>query len=84
MLARVRAPRSAVLCGAPRAVALVAADGHIYAANEQGTFYVVAAAEQFQLLATNRLDEQCLATPAIADGDLFLRTAGHVYCVGAK
>ena len=63
---------------------LVAADGHIYAANEQGTFYVVAAAEQFQLLATNPLGEQCLATPAIADGDLFLRTAGHVYCVGAK
>jgi outer membrane protein assembly factor BamB len=63
---------------------LVAADGHIYAANEQGTFYVFAAAEHFQLLATNRLDEQCLATPAIADGDLFVRTAGHVYCVEAN
>jgi outer membrane protein assembly factor BamB len=63
---------------------LVAADGRIYAANEQGTFYVVAAADHFQLLATNRLDEQCLATPAIADGDLFVRTAGHLYCVEAS
>jgi outer membrane protein assembly factor BamB len=63
---------------------LVAADGRIYAVSEQGTFYVVAAADHFQLLATNRFDEQCLATPAIANGDLFVRTAGNLYCVEAS
>ncbi len=63
---------------------LVAADGHIYAVNEYGVVYVVAAADEFQLLATNDMDERTLATPAIADGELFLRTETQLYCVGTQ
>jgi len=64
----------------PFTASLIAADGRIYAANERGTVYVVAAADQFKLLAENALDEPCLATPAMADGELFIRTEGHLYC----
>jgi outer membrane protein assembly factor BamB len=61
---------------------LVAADGHIYATNEYGVVYVVAADDKFQLLATNDMDDRMLATPAIAGGDLFLRGEAQLYCVG--
>jgi hypothetical protein len=59
---------------------LVAADGRIYATSERGTVYVFAAADSFQLWAENKLAQRCLATPAIAGGELFLRTAEHLYC----
>jgi outer membrane protein assembly factor BamB len=60
---------------------LVAAEGRIYAISERGIVTVFAAADSFQLLAQNDLDERCLATPAIAGGQLFIRTAEHLYCI---
>jgi outer membrane protein assembly factor BamB len=59
---------------------LVAADGRIYATSERGVVYVLAAADSFQLLQKNALGERCLATPAVAGGELFIRTAGSLYC----
>ncbi len=49
-----------------------------------GTVYVFADADEFSLLAENDLDEPMLATPAMASGELFLRTEGHLYCVPAE
>jgi len=61
---------------------LVAADGRLYAINERGTVYVFAAADTFELLAQNEMDTRyCLATPAVADGELFIRTESHLYCI---
>jgi outer membrane protein assembly factor BamB len=62
---------------------LVAGDGKLYATSEQGRIYVIALGEQFKLLATNRLDERCLATPAIAGGELFVRTQSRLYCIAS-
>jgi outer membrane protein assembly factor BamB len=36
----------------------------------------------FTVLATNRMDEVCMATPAISEGTIFFRTQGHVVAVG--
>jgi outer membrane protein assembly factor BamB len=58
----------------------VAADGRIYTVDERGVVRVTAAADQFELLAEIQLNETCLATPAIADGDLIVRTASQLYC----
>ncbi len=58
----------------------VAADGRIYTVGERGVMHVVAAADQFELLAENPLGEGCLATPAVADGDLIVRTESMLYC----
>jgi outer membrane protein assembly factor BamB len=63
---------------------LVVAEGRIYATNERGTVYVFAAADSFELLAKNDMRERCLATPAIAGGELFIRTEGHLYCIAEE
>jgi outer membrane protein assembly factor BamB len=58
----------------------VAGDGKVYFVNEAGTVYVVRAGPQFEQLATNKLDEYTLASPAIAAGQLFIRTEKHLWC----
>lgn len=62
---------------------LVAADGRIYALEEQrGRVYVVAAGDAFQVIAENDLQDRILATPAIAGGELFVRTGSSLFCIG--
>ena len=61
---------------------LVAGDGKIYATSEEGTVYVFAPGDEFKLLATNRLNDGCLATPAVAAGNLLIRTESYLYCFG--
>ncbi len=63
---------------------LVAGDGHIYATDEYGVIYVLTAGDTFQIVATNDIQERILATPAIACGDLFLRTETQLYCVAGQ
>jgi len=59
----------------------VAADGRIYLTSEDGDIFVVRAGAEYELLATNRMGEVCLATPAISEGQMFIRTAGHLVAV---
>jgi hypothetical protein len=62
----------------------VAGDGKIYFCDESGQTLVLAAdGANFRELARNQLDEPVFASPAISQGRLFLRTAGHLYCIGA-
>ncbi len=60
-------------------------DGKIYYAARSGEVFVLQAGPEFKLLATNRFaDEgQLIATPAISDGNLLIRSSTHLYCVGA-
>ncbi len=60
----------------------VAADGKLYFTEEDGTVYTVEHGAEFKLIATNEMDESCMATPAIADGLLIVRTTKHVYAIG--
>lgn len=57
-------------------------DGKVFCLSESGTTYVVKAGKEFELLGKNVLDEVSLATPAVADGRLFLRTREALYCIG--
>jgi len=63
---------------------LIAADGRIYATSESGTVYVVAASDAYELLAENQLQSRCLATPAVVDGDLLVRTENELLCIAGK
>jgi outer membrane protein assembly factor BamB len=54
-------------------------NGKVFALNEDGTTYVVQAGREFKVLGKNPLDEFTLATPAIANGSLFIRTATKLY-----
>jgi outer membrane protein assembly factor BamB len=60
----------------------VAADGKLLLASEDGDVFVVAAGPKFQLLATNPMGKPVMATPAISDGLLIVRTEGAVYAIG--
>jgi outer membrane protein assembly factor BamB len=60
----------------------VAGDGKIYFANEEGDVYVVRAAGAFDALATNALNDICMATPAISDGVIYFRMKGRLIAVG--
>ena len=62
----------------------VLADGRVYATNEEGTTTVVKAGPQFEILAENALGDYCLSSPAISDGQLFIRTASYLYCIGKR
>jgi outer membrane protein assembly factor BamB len=62
----------------------VLADGKIYATNEEGLTVVVKAGPQFEVLAENSLNDYCLSSPAISDGQIFMRTATHLYCIGKR
>lgn len=59
----------------------VLANGNVYATNEDGTTFVFAAADSFKKIAENKLEELCLATPAICGDRAYLRTAEHLYCI---
>jgi outer membrane protein assembly factor BamB len=61
---------------------LLGAAGRIYVTSLDGTTYVLAAGPKFELLATNRIAEPTYAAPAASDGELFLRTYNHLYCIG--
>jgi outer membrane protein assembly factor BamB len=60
----------------------VAADGRIYFPSEEGDIRVVGAGPSYQVLATNKMDDACMATPAISDGMIFVRTQHFVYGIG--
>jgi outer membrane protein assembly factor BamB len=60
----------------------VAGGGHLYFATEDGEIYVVRAGPTFELVATNRIDAPMLATPAISEGRLLIRTSSEVLAFG--
>ena len=60
----------------------VAADNKVYIASEEGVVVVLDGGEEFRVLAKNDLQSQILATPAIVDGKLYVRTANHLYAFG--
>jgi outer membrane protein assembly factor BamB len=57
----------------------VAGDGRLYAASYNGVVVVIQAGDSCRVLARNNLGEAIVATPALADGKLFVRTEGHLY-----
>jgi outer membrane protein assembly factor BamB len=60
----------------------VAADHRIYIASVEGVVVVLEASEKLNILATNKLDGRVLATPALVDGNIYVRTESHLYAFG--
>jgi outer membrane protein assembly factor BamB len=60
----------------------LAADNKIYIASEEGVVVVLDAGEQLKVLATNKLDGSILATPALANGNIYVRTENRLYAFG--
>lgn len=60
----------------------VAADNRIYVASAEGVVIVLDAGEEFNVLATNKLDGAIMATLALADRNIYVRTKNHLYAFG--
>jgi outer membrane protein assembly factor BamB len=62
----------------------VLADGKIYISNEDGLTSAVKAGPAFEILAENALNDYILSSPAVSDGQIFIRTAQFLYCIGKR
>jgi outer membrane protein assembly factor BamB len=62
----------------------VLADNKIYVVNEEGLTTVFKAGPHFEMLAENSLNDLCLSSPAISGGQIFIRTAQYLYCIGKR
>ncbi len=62
----------------------IAADGRVYLASSRGAIAVVQAGDSFEVKARNELKESVMATPAIADDKLYVRSAKHLWAFGRK
>lgn len=60
------------------------ADGKLYFQSEQGTGVVLQAGKEYKVLSRSSLDERSLASPAAADGALFIRTETQLYRIGLR
>lgn len=59
----------------------ISANGFIYFCSEEGDTTVVRAGDTFEIVAKNHLADGMRASPAAANGRLYLRTFGHLYCI---
>ena len=59
-------------------------NGKLFALSEDGDTFVIQSGSEFKVLGKNSLDEMTLATPAIARGSLFVRTASKLYRLTKK
>jgi outer membrane protein assembly factor BamB len=62
----------------------VLADGKLYITNEDGLTVVIKSGPKFEVLAENPLNDYTLSSVAVSDGQLFLRTTGHLYAIGQR
>jgi len=60
----------------------VAADGRVYVASDRGVITVLRAGDEFSVLSRAELKETIMATPAIVDDKLYVRSAGHLWAFG--
>lgn len=66
-------------CTGPISASILAADGRLYLQDEKGVCAVVKPGRTFQTLAHNDLGERSLASFAVIDSDLLIRTEGNLY-----
>jgi outer membrane protein assembly factor BamB len=62
----------------------VVADGKLYVMSEDGVTTVLSAGPEFKVLAENDLADYTLSSPAISDGQIFIRTQKFLYCIGKR
>jgi outer membrane protein assembly factor BamB len=60
---------------------MVLADQKLYAINQGGDAFVLAASPKFQVLATNSLGEPTIASMAVSQNEIFIRTHNHLWCI---
>ena len=57
----------------------IATKNHLYFFDRVGVSTVITLGDQYQVVSRNKLESGCMATPAIADDVMYLRTTSHLY-----
>jgi len=70
-------PESAAFTSSPWAY-----NGKLFLLSEDGDTFVVQAGPEYKLLGKNSLGDMAMATPAISQGSLVIRTASYLYRIG--
>ena len=61
---------------------LVSANGLVYFLNDNGVMRIVKPGAEYELVAQNELGEKCFPSPAISDGNIFIRGEKNLFCIG--
>jgi len=72
-----RAPIPATFTASP-----IAFGGKILMTSEDGDTFVIKAGPKHEILGTNTVGEPVYASPAVADGNIFIRGEKNLYCIG--
>ena len=72
------------LVGSGFSASPVAADGKLYLSNEDGEMLVIAAGPKFTHIATNSMGEMLMATPALSNGVMYVRSSASLFAIGRK
>ena len=72
------------LVGSGFSASPVAADGKIYLSNEDGEMLVIKAGDKFAHVATNSMGELLMATPALSEGVMYVRSSSSLFAIGRK
>ena len=72
------------LVGSGFSASPVASDGKLYLSNEDGEMLVIAAGQKFAHIATNSMGEMLMATPALSDGVMYVRSASALFAIGSR
>jgi outer membrane protein assembly factor BamB len=77
--AKTGAPYWQVRLGGNHSASPIYADGHIYFLSEEGESVVMGSGKEFKALAKNQLDGPTLASMAVSNGSIFVRSQTHLY-----
>jgi outer membrane protein assembly factor BamB len=72
------------LVGSGFSASPIAADGKIYLSNEDGEILIIKAGEEFEQVSTNSMGELLMATPALSEGVMYVRSASSLFAIGRK
>ena len=56
----------------------------IYLLSIKGVLSVIKAGAEYEEISRSEIKEECYASPAFADGKIYIRTVEHIYCIGNK
>lgn len=62
----------------------ILADGRVYVTSENGVTTVVRASPEFEVMAQNDLEGYTLSSPAVSEGQIFIRTAEYLFAIGER
>jgi outer membrane protein assembly factor BamB len=72
------------LVGSGFSASPIASDDKIYLSNEDGEILVISAGEKFNHIATNSMGELLMATPALSEGVMYVRSSSSLFAIGRK